>query len=62
MVDDALKLTLDVIFPLKKGKKDCLSPTEVVAVQKTMQTECQIASKYSVAGYPDTESMWNLIY
>ena len=28
MIDDALKLTLDVIFPPKKRVRDCLSPTE----------------------------------
>jgi hypothetical protein len=28
MIDDALKLTLDVVFPPKKKAKDCLSPTE----------------------------------
>lgn len=28
MVDDALKLTLDVVFPPRKRVKDCLSPNE----------------------------------
>jgi hypothetical protein len=29
MIDDALKLTLDVIYPPKKKVKECFSPNEI---------------------------------
>lgn len=49
MLDDAFKLTLDLVFPPLKG--DALP-------ERGSDQPAVIEEKFSVAGYPDDLNMW----
>ena len=52
MIDDALKLTIDVIFKEKRNKQ---------RFEKDEQLRTFEGAKYPVEGYPDSENMWELL-
>ncbi len=52
MLDDAFKLTLDVVFPPLKG--DALPDRDALDMEQTNVTD----EKFPVTGYPDDMNMW----
>ena len=58
MLDDAFKLTLDVIFPRKRN----IARPEEEPYFKPYEQEFVEPSPYPVPGYGDLENMWELIY
>ena len=53
MIDDALKLTVDVVFPRKKKES-------LINIQVTT-SPTQSEKNYKVLEYPDNENLWELI-